>query len=286
MRTGIDAFVEYLHKVKKTSENTRLSYQRDLMKLEKFLFDKGIFNVEEIGSEHLQEYVEQLVGLDFKPATISRHIASVKAFYQFLGAERNLEDCTEGLMAPKVEKKLPEIMTVEEVNLLLAQPDDDTPKGMRDKAMLELLYATGIRVTELISLSMDDVNLQTGCIVCHEGDRERTVPFGQQAMIALLKYLHMGRVSLIEGNACAELFVNCNGKAMSRQGFWKLIKYYAEKAGIQTEITPHTIRHSLAAHLVEQGTDLKSVQEIMGHSDLSTTQMYAVICRNQRQMFC
>lgn len=284
MKGKIDAFIQYLHTVKKTSENTRLSYRRDLLKLKKFLEERGICDIVDVRTEHLQEYVTHLEKLGLKAATISRHIASMKAFYHFLCAERIVEkDISDSLIAPKVEKKIPEIMSVAEVDLLLAQPDDGTPKGMRDKAMLELLYATGIRVTELITLDMADVNLQMSCIVCHDGDKDRTVPFGQRAMIALLKYLHMGRDSLTAGNECSEIFVNCNGKAMSRQGFWKLIKYYAGKAGIQTEITPHTFRHSMAVHLVEKGTDLKSVQEIMGHSDISTTQMYAELCMNQKK---
>lgn len=287
MKEKVDAFIEYLHSVKNTSENTRLSYKRDLKKLEKFLGEKGICDVTKIQEEHLQEYVAYLENQKFKAATVSRHVASIKAFYHFLCEEKIVEkDISHSLTAPKVEKKLPEIMSVDEVESLLAQPDDETPKGMRDKAMLELLYATGIRVTELITLKISDVNLQTGFIVCYDGSKERRVPFGQQAMVALLKYLHMGRKCLAEGNDCPEIFVNCNGKAMSRQGFWKLIKYYAAKAGIQTEITPHTFRHSFAAHLVENGADLKSVQEMMGHSDISTTQMYAEISMNRmRDMY-
>lgn len=281
MNEIIDAFIEYLQSVKKKSENTRLSYRRDLTKLEQFLSEKGIVDISQIMQEHLQEYVAYLEQQNFKAATISRHIASIKAFYHFLYQRRIVEiDISEDLVAPKVEKKLPEIISVSDVERLLAQPDENTPKGMRDKAMLELLYATGSRVTELVSLKLEDVNLQLGHIVCRDGDKERKVPFGQQAMVALLKYLHMGRESLTDGKDCPELFVNCSGKPMSRQGFWKLIKHYAGKAGIQAEITPHTLRHSLAAHLVESGADLKQVQEIMGHSDISTTQIYAEISMN------
>lgn len=281
MKDKIDIFIEYLQNVKKTSENTRLSYKRDLQRVERYLGEKGIHTVSEIRSEHLKEYVDSLEKQNFKAATVSRHIASIKAFYHFLCAGGAVEtDISEELTAPKIEKKLPEIMTREEAELLLEQPDGDTSKGLRDRAMLELLYATGIRVTELITLKLSDVNLQTGHIVCRDGGKERTVPFDQKTMVALLQYLHMGREQLLNGNECEEIFVNCNGKAMSRQGFWKLIKYYAEKAGIQTEITPHTFRHSFAAHLVEKGTDLKSVQEIMGHSDISTTQVYTKILRD------
>uniref|UniRef100_UPI004055DCBF tyrosine recombinase n=1 Tax=Acetatifactor sp. TaxID=1872090 RepID=UPI004055DCBF len=278
MRGKIETFVEYLQVVKKTSENTRLSYKRDLMKLEKFLSEKGVIDFSQVTQEQLKEYVTYLEKQNYKASTVSRHIASIKAFYQFLYHRRMVEsDISDSLIAPKVEKKLPEIISVSEVERLLAQPEENTPKGMRDKAMLELLYATGSRVTELITLKMDDVNLQFGYIICHDGDKERQISFGQQAMVALLKYLHMGRNSLVGDKTSRELFVNCSGKAMSRQGFWKLIKHYAGKAGIQAEITPHTLRHSLAAHLLEKGEDLKRVQEIMGHSDIYTTQLYTDI---------
>lgn len=282
MNETIEKFIEYLRDVKKTSENTRLSYRRDLRKLEQFLLGEGICETEDIQAAHLQAYVHSLEEQNFKAATVSRHIASIKAFYHFLYEEHLVkEDISNELSAPKIEKKLPEIMTVEEAERLLAQPAGDSPKELRDKAMLELLYATGMRVTELITLQLSDINLQMGYLVCHEGSRERMVPFGQKAMIALLRYLHMGRAELVTDDACQEVFVNCSGKAMSRQGFWKLIKYYVDKAGIDTEITPHTIRHSFAAHLVENGADLRSVQEMMGHSDISTTQIYAEISRTR-----
>ena len=280
MNETIEKFIEYLRDVKKTSENTRISYRRDLRKLEQFLKGQGICEAEEIRAAHLQAYVHSLEEQDFKAATVSRHIASIKAFYHFLyEAQMVEEDISKVLSAPKIEKKLPEIMTVEEMQRLLAQPDGDSPKKLRDKAMLELMYATGMRVTELITLKLSDINLQMGYLFCHEGNRERMVRFGQKAMIALLRYLHMGRKELVTDDTCQEVFVNCSGKAMSRQGFWKLIKYYVDKAGIDTEITPHTIRHSFAAHLVGNGADLRSVQEMMGHSDISTTQRYAEINR-------
>lgn len=282
MQKTIDAFMEYLHSVKITSENTRLSYKRDLQKLENFLESEGICNVTGIQPEHLKEYVQSLEQQKLKATTVSRHIASIKAFYHYLYEEHIVaEDISDRLTAPRIEKKPPVILTVEEAERLLEQPDNDTPKGLRDRAMLELLYATGMRVTELITLKLSDINLQMGYIVCRDGHKERIVPFGQKAMLSLLRYLHVGRESLLGDNNCQEVFVNCSGKAMSRQGFWKLIKYYGEKAGIQTELTPHTIRHSFAVHLVENGADLKSVQEMMGHSDISSTQIYAEIGRNR-----
>ena len=171
-------------------------------------------------------------------------------------------------------------MTMNEVGTLLDQPSSDNPKEIRDKAMLELLYATGIRVTELISLSLEDLNLQMNYITCKDGSKERMIPFGPKARMALLRYIESAREKMILDSKNNILFVNCSGKAMSRQGFWKLIKYYAKKAGITADITPHTLRHSFAAHLVENGADLKSVQEMLGHSDISTTQIYANMNHN------
>lgn len=187
------------------------------------------------------------------------------------------EDVSENLKAPRIEKKMPEILTMGEVVRLLEQPGRNTPKEIRDRAMLELLYATGIRVSELISLQITDLNLRLGYIICRDSSKERAIPFGNQAKEALLLYLKEARDILIKGTQTETLFVNCSGKPMSRQGFWKLIKYYAAKAGIEADITPHTLRHSFAAHLVEKRADLHSVQEMMGHSDISSTQVYANI---------
>lgn len=281
MEQAIDAFIIYLHNIKKTSNNTEMSYRRDLNKLRTFLALRNIENVDDICEEDLQDFVKELERQEFKAATVSRHIASIKAFYHFLCKEQMVEtDLAEALHAPKVEKKLPEIMTVEEAVSLLDQPTSDTPKGMRDKAMLELLYATGIRVTELISLRLSDVNLKMGYIICRDGNKERMIPYGNQAKQAVAQYLQSARNALLQDHATDILFVNCSGQPMSRQGFWKLIKSYARQAGIQAEITPHTLRHSFAAHLVENGADLRSVQEMLGHSDISTTQIYAILSQN------
>ena len=190
------------------------------------------------------------------------------------------EDISDCLRAPKVEKKMPEIMTMNEAVNLLEQPSGDTPKEVRDRAMLELLYATGIRVTELITLKIADLNMQMGYLICKDGNKERMIPFGNKAKTAIFKYLESAREALLVENDTDVLFVNCSGQPMSRQGFWKLIKSYAKKAGIESEITPHTLRHSFAAHLVENGADLRSVQEMLGHSDISTTQIYANMNQN------
>lgn len=280
MKQEIELFIAYLQNEKKTSENTRLSYQRDLKKLAGFLEQEAVTRVDAVEEKQLEAYLRTLKEQGFKAATISRNIASMKAFFSFLEKEHIVgKNVAEGLQAPKIEKKLPEIMTEEEVAALLEQPSADSPKGLRDKAMLELLYATGIRVTELITLHMEDVNFKTDCVRCRDDNKERVIPFGSKARNALIDYLEQGRSAMVGKGECI-LFVNCNGQPMSRQGFWKLLKAYAKKAGIKTEITPHTLRHSFAAHMVENGADLRSVQEMMGHSDISSTQIYALMYKN------
>lgn len=282
MEREINEFISYLHNIKKTSNNTELSYKRDLEKLRQYLEERGISEVNKITEEVLNAYIVYLRESHFAAATISRNIASIKAFFHYLCKEGVVEqDVSEGLKAPKIEKKMLEILTPEEVMLLLEQPKGDTPKEIRDKAMLELLYATGIRVTELITLKVTDVNMEMGFIVCRDRSRERVIPFGTAAKKALTDYLNRARTVMLFDLESDILFVNCSGQPMSRQGFWKIIKHYAKKAGIMADITPHTLRHSFAAHLVENGADLRSVQEMLGHSDISTTQVYAAMTHNR-----
>ena len=282
IQKSIDAFVNYLHDVKKTSYNTEMSYQRDLNKMCKFLNEKGIREVSQVDEESLNAYILFLKDSKFANATISRHIAAMKSWFLFMLKTGMLkEDYAANLKAPKIEKRIPEILQMSEVVRLLEEPKGTNPKELRDKAMLELLYATGIRVTELITLTTSQLNMQMNYIVCNDGQKERIIPFGIKARDALLNYLEYSRNVLISNPTSDILFVNCSGQSMSRQGFWKLIKYYADKAGITADITPHTLRHSFAAHLVENGADLKSVQEMMGHSDISTTQIYADLNKNR-----
>lgn len=282
MEKQVNAFISYLHNVKKTSNNTEMSYRRDLNKLRKFLEERNIFKLEKVTRDDLSSYVLYLEEKNFAAATVSRNIASIKALYHYMKMEGVVEeDISEVLKAPKIEKKLPEILSMDEVIRLLEQPCGDSPKEIRDKAMLELLYATGIRVTELISLKLSDVNIQMGVVVCRDGSKERIIPFGKEAKSALLRYFDGVREAMVEDKKSEILFANCSGQPMSRQGFWKLIKYYAKKAGIEEDITPHTLRHSFAAHLVENGADLRSVQEMLGHSDISTTQVYANMNHNR-----
>ena len=282
MEKAIDSFIIYLHNIKKTSSNTEMSYKRDLLKVHHFMEEQGISDVSKISATNLNSYVLYLEKNQFSAATISRNIASIKAFYHYMFREGMVkEDVSEKLKAPRIEKKIPEILTMEEVIKLLEQPSGNSPKEIRDKAMLELLYATGIRVTELITLKLTDINLQMGFIICRDVAKERVVPFGKEARNALIRYLDGTREKMMEDPACEYLFANCSGQPMSRQGFWKLIKHYAKKAGITADITPHTLRHSFAAHLVENGADLRSVQEMLGHSDISTTQIYANMNHNR-----
>lgn len=282
MEQEINSFIIYLHNVKRTSENTEVSYRRDLLKVQHFMENQGIEDVQKISATNLNSYVLYLEKNHFSAATISRNIASLKAFYHYMFREGMVEeDISERLKAPRIEKKMPEILPMNEVARLLDQPCGDTPKEIRDKAMLELLYATGIRVTELITLKLDDVNLQLGFIICRDAAKERVIPFGSEARSALVNYLENVRNNMINDSGAEYLFVNCSGLPMSRQGFWKLIKLYAKKAGINEDITPHTLRHSFAAHLVENGADLRSVQEMLGHSDISTTQIYASMNQNK-----
>ena len=281
MEKEIGAFITYLHNVKNTSGNTEMSYRRDLEKVLHFMASRGIQEVKDVTAQDLMDYVKYLEDNKFAAATVSRNIASLKAFYHYMVQEGLVEeDISDKLKAPKIEKKAPEIMTPDEVVRLLDQPSGDSPKEIRDKAMLELLYATGIRVTELITLSLSDVNMQMNFILCRDRNKERIIPFGAAAKAAMERYLNGTREEMLENKKSDVLFANCSGQPMSRQGFWKLIKHYAKKADIQADITPHTLRHSFAAHLVENGADLRSVQEMLGHSDISTTQIYANLNHN------
>lgn len=286
MKAEIQEFVNYLREEKKTSENTAVSYERDLRKFDDYLCVRGKQELNQITEDDLAAYLENLKKVGRKPSTISRSIASLKGFFEYLLQQEEVSrNLAKKLKAPKIEKKVPTILTVEEATKLLNQPSDSTPKQLRDKAMLELLYATGIRVSELISLKIEDVNLQMGYLMCQDGQKERVIPFGRVAKDAMENYLARGRDKLVDEEENHLLFTNCSGQAMSRQGFWKLIKGYAKKAGITSDITPHTLRHSFAAHLISDGADLKSVQEMMGHSDISTTQIYAQMNTNKIRDF-
>lgn len=276
MEREIEAFISYLRNIRKTSHNTEMSYRRDLTKMRIYLeVTAQAPSAAEVTEENLKKYIAYMERKKFKASTISRSIASIKAFYHYLLKEGLVKtDISDCLRAPKVERKIPDVLTADEIEKLLMQPSGDSYKDIRDSAMLELLYATGIRVSELVSLKISDVNLQMGFLICRDGDKERMVSFDNEVREALRQYLTRARDHMAANEARDILFVNCSGAPMSRQGFWKLIKSYAKKAGISKDITPHTLRHTFAAHMVKNGTDLKSVQEMLGHSDISTTHMY------------
>ncbi|MEE8886361.1 MAG: tyrosine recombinase [Eubacteriales bacterium] len=276
MINAIQQYVKYLHNEKRISYNTEVSYKRDLDKAADYFAGQGKTSPEEITETNLNSYVLYLEGKNMSAATVSRSIASLRSFYQYLMKKHVVEeDPTEHLKAPKVEKKTPEILTVDEAERLIAQPNRKTDKGVRDRAMLQLLYTTGMRVSELVHLKTGDVNLEMGYITCMEsGDRERTIPLDRGTRIIVDEYMNTARKRLLKEEDPGFLFLNCNGRPMSRQGFWKVIKGYVQEAGIEKDITPHTLRHSFAAHQLEKGTDLKSLQLILGHADLATTQMY------------
>ncbi|MDO5550495.1 MAG: tyrosine-type recombinase/integrase, partial [Lachnospiraceae bacterium] len=254
MLSDIASFVEYLREVKKTSKNTEISYQRDLLQMYAYLESQGITEASKVTKTSLNSYVLYLEKQGKATTTISRVLASIKAFFHYefsMGIIKR--DPAELLKAPKIEKKAPTILTEQEIEALMAQPNGRNAKEIRDKAMLELLYATGIRVSELIHLELKDLNMSVGFITCRDEQKERMVPFGKQAKKALTDYLEEGRDILVKGGDSPWLFTNCSGQPMSRQGFWKIIKYYGDKAGIQSDITPHSIRHSFAAHLLKNG---------------------------------
>lgn len=274
MELNIQAFIGYLEK-RNASYNTKISYERDLKKLNEYLENQGIQSISDVTETTLNSYILFLEKEGKAASTVSRYIASVKAYFEYCVKQDLLvASPAEHLKPPRVEKKFPEILTMEEAQRLLEQPDLESDKGMRDKAMLELLYATGIRVSELLTLKVTDMNLHMEYVVCHEKHRERIIPIGEDVANTMAIYLERTRPQMIHDETNDYLFVNCAGRQMSRQGFWKLIKAYAEKAEIDKEITPHTFRHSFASHLLENGADLQSVRRILGHTDVATTQMY------------
>ncbi|OUQ24695.1 site-specific tyrosine recombinase XerD [Flavonifractor sp. An135] len=270
-------YAVYLETEKKAASNTQSSYLRDVRQYLQWLQEEGVA-VETAAQSDVERYTHHLTAEHKSAATITRSLASLKSFYQFLG-ERGWVDHNpaRGLSPARVERKLPQILTSKEVELFLDQPDPADPKGCRDKAMLELLYATGIRVSELIGLNVDHINLSASFIRCVGRDRERIIPLYATAVQALSDYLDHVRPQMVERPDDKALFVNMSGERMSRQGFWKIIKHYQEKADIQKDITPHTLRHSFAAHLLENGADLRSIQEMLGHADISSTQIYTQI---------
>ncbi len=273
----LSGYERFLTEEKKASPNTLSSYLRDVRQYLGWLGEEGISPTQALHAD-VEAYTRSMAARGKSAATVTRCQASLKSFYSWLMETGQVgENPARGLPQAKVERKLPHILTSREVELFLEQPDPTDAKGCRDKAMLELLYATGIRVSELINLNLDNINLSAGFIRCASRGKERIIPLYQAAVRALQNYLDRVRPQMVEHPDEKALFVNMSGERMSRQGFWKIIKHYQEKAGIQKDITPHTLRHSFAAHLLENGADLHSIQEMLGHADISSTQIYTQV---------
>ena len=273
----LSGYERFLTEEKKASPNTLSSYLRDVRQYLDWLGEEGISPTQALHAD-VEAYTRSMTARGKSAATVTRSQASLKSFYSWMmEIGQTGENPARGLSQTKVERKLPHILTSREVELFLEQPDPSDAKGCRDKAMLELLYATGIRVSELIGLNLDNINLSAGFIRCANRGKERIIPLYQAAVRALQNYLDRVRPQMVEHPDEKALFVNMSGERMSRQGFWKIIKHYQEKAGIQKDITPHTLRHSFAAHLLENGADLHSIQEMLGHADISSTQIYTQV---------
>jgi integrase/recombinase XerD len=283
MKNSITEFVEYLAVERGLSKNTLESYERDLQAFASYLKQRLNIQVQEAKQSDIVSFLSYLHASGKATSTISRNIASIRSFYQYLLKEQVLTlDPTAHVDTPKIERRLPKVLTIQEIENLLSAPDASTVPGCRDKAMLEVLYATGIRVSELVSLRVSDVNLSTGFLKCiGKGSKERIIPIGEIAQRALSAYLSFARPQLLRHQDDGALFLNHHGTQITRQGFWKILKKYAQQAGILKDITPHTLRHSFATHLLERGADLRAVQEMLGHADISTTQIYTHVTKTR-----
>ncbi len=280
MENIAEKYFDFLINSKHASQNTLLSYKRDIKAFLVFIKEKKLV-LEKVSGTIILDYFMHLQKLGKSASTVSRNLASIRSFYHFMQNNGIVtQDPTLNLHSLKIDKKLPEVLTGEEVEELLNQPNIKDAKGCRDKAMLELLYATGMRVTEMIDLKMSDVDMDIGYINCNRGKKMRVIPIYSIAKKAVKEYIDIARNQLVRDKKDVEiLFVNCNGNKMTRQGFWKIIKQYAVSAKINKDITPHTLRHSFATHLLENGADLKSIQEMLGHTDISSTQIYTSVLK-------
>jgi len=282
MMNYLDLFKAYLYNEKKSSVNTVESYNRDISQFASYCASNNITDMAKVDNEFLLSYLDSLAKLKKSEATISRIIASLRCFYRFLGSRGFCENNPlNGVKVKKAERKLPDVLDSNEILLLLAQPNGSDYKSIRDKAMLELLYATGIKVSELIDLSVNDINLQVGIVHLKNNKKDRIIPLYPAAIKSISEYLINVRPVVVLDENEDKLFTNMSGQHMSRQGFWKIVKHYANSAGIKKDITPHTLRHSFAAHLLENGAKLTDIKEMLGHADLSSTQIYAQLMKSK-----
>ena len=279
----INEFINFLAVEKGAARNTIDAYSRDLIRYTNFLRSRGIQSVVEADSDDVISYLERIQKDGLNPVSTNRGLAAIRGFYKYLLRERKInQNPVANVELAKVWMRLPDTLNQEEMNRLLLQPGSSDPRGVRDRAMLELMYATGLRVSELISLSMSSINWQVGYLVAMgKGEKERVVPVGQSAYDCLYTYVHETRSFFLKKRATDILFLSRLGEGFTRQGFWKIVKEYAAKAGLEKEVHPHTFRHSFASHLLEGGADLRSVQIMLGHADISTTQIYTHVTRDR-----
>jgi len=280
MNQYITEFADYLKIEKRQSPNTVSAYKRDMKRFVSYFSDK---KVSEVTASDVRSFLLSMREEGLAASTVARALSSVKSFFSYLFTENQIsENPTEIIESPRPWRKLPNVMSMEEVDALIAAPDTKSPAGLRDLAMLELLYATGLRVSELVSVKMSTVDLKVGYLrSLGKGSKERVVPLGDAARIAVENYLLNGRPSLLKKRSSGDMFLTRRGVGMTRQGFWKILKQYTVKAGVKGAVSPHTLRHAFATHLLERGADLRSVQQMLGHSDISTTQIYTHILQER-----
>ena len=279
----IDQFLDYLSIEKGLSKNTIVSYRQDLIKFIEYLKSRNVTKVQDVTKHSVSKYLYFLKDKSLSSSSISRNLVAIKVFFKFLIAERIVtEDAASVIESPRLTQYLPEVLGMQEVTKMLDTPDTRNLLGQRDKAVLELMYATGMRVSEVVGLMSENLNMDVGFIKCTgKGGKERIVPVGKIARLALSRYMEKSRPKLLGKKEDRHLFLSRLGKKISRQSFWKMVKKYAASAGIKRKITPHTLRHSFATHLLEKGADLRSVQEMLGHADISTTQLYTHINKSR-----
>ncbi len=280
---ALDEFFNHLKVERGLAANTLDAYGRDLAKFAQFLEEAGVTRVDEVEQAHIVEFLVSLQEAGLSTRSVARHLVSVRMFLKYQDRMGRIEANPSAQVAsPKLWRKLPEVLTTEEVETLLSQPNQDTPTGLRDAAMLEVLYATGLRISELVSLKLQDINLEMGCVTTvGKGQKQRLVPMGRQAREVLQRYLEQARPALMKAHPTPYVFLSRLGDRMTRQAFWKTIKKYAAQSGITKNISPHKLRHSFATHLLDHGADLRSVQMMLGHADISTTQIYTHVTRER-----